>query len=359
LGLITLVRPVNIIVVIFIPFLMLISKQNPKHLLHLFKRKKVLLAGVFAFAIPMAIQPVIWFVQTGDFWVSSYGEESFDFLNPHFSDFLFSYRKGFFVYAPVFFILLSAGLMASFNQKSHPLTLSFFAPFLILVYVLSSWWYWSYGASFGSRVMVDFYPILVLLIVPFFNFSKSWTKWLSIPMVVLFGAISLIQTYQYKNYILSWDDMTAKGYWQVFLKMDKKYEGLLWQIPWREDWSDEEILSTPVLSIEHLQNNIQVFDLEVKRDFPKLAVLVDGDCSYDFGSSEFVIEIRNSEDEIVYYHHQAVFKASGLENFQGSFRLVYYVNPLEIGNYQLKVRLQKTDQIDCENGLIVSVHGMK
>ena len=54
----------------------------------------------------MAIQSVIYKLSTGYFWVYSYGEEGFNFGSPHFIDILFSYKKGLFLYTPIYLIAL-------------------------------------------------------------------------------------------------------------------------------------------------------------------------------------------------------------------------------------------------------------
>lgn len=359
LGMITLVRPVNLIVLAFVPFLILVSKQGRLDFLNILGFKKELLWAALVFVSIVSIQPLVWYFQTNQFLISSYGDESFHFLRPHIFDFLFSYRKGFFVYAPVWFFLFLVGLCFAFRDKQKQLVLSFLAAFVILVYVLSSWWYWSYGASFGSRVMVDFYPILVLISIPFYKNQSTLTKMLSVPVVIAFGALSLIQTYQYKKYILTWDSMDATGYWQVFMKMDQKYEGLLWQIPWREDWSDKEILSIANLSWDALTKDSQIFDFELTRDYSKIAILIDGNCTYDSGTSAFALEIQNAAGELQFYHEQQIFKAKGLENYSGQVRLVYYVQACEEGAYQLKIDFIKSDRTRCNKGISVQLHGLK
>jgi hypothetical protein len=359
LGLIILVRPVNAILVIFIPFLMLISKQDTKSMLRLFSNKKMIFLSLLIFSGVLAIQPWIWYIQTGQLWVSSYGEESFDFLNSHLFDFLFSYRKGFFVYAPMWLFLLLIGSILAVNNKEYRLVLAFNGAFIGLVFVLSSWWYWSYGASFGSRVMIDLYPILALMGVPFFNNRSTLLKLLAVPVFLIFGALSLVQTYQYKKYILTWDDMNSEGYWHVFLKMDKKYEGLLWQIPWREDWSSKLLFEVSDLPMEGLQKEMKWFDFQVDSTYSKIAVLIEGQCGYDLGTTQFVVEIQNAAHELQFYHEQYVFKATGKENYDGPILLAYYINSLAPGLYHLKIGVDLNDETVCPSGVGVAVHGMK
>ena len=65
--------------------------------------------------------------------------------------------------------------------------------------------------------------------------------------------INIIQTYQYKEYILHWIDMDKEKYWQVFLKTDDKYKGLLWKK--KEDSSEYEIIQTLKMGDVNLKAN--------------------------------------------------------------------------------------------------------
>jgi hypothetical protein len=98
------------------------------------------------------------------------------------------------------------------------LTLLFFAFF---TYIVSSWWNWWYGGSFSSRVYVD---ILVLFMLPLAFMidaaRKKLHKILLIAGLFLIIALCQIQTYQYRYYIIHWENMTKEKYWDNFLKLD-------------------------------------------------------------------------------------------------------------------------------------------
>jgi len=104
LGLIILVRPVNGLVLLLIPFTALSSSSLKMGFEYLFRKPLILLSGVGVFFLVLSIQLIIYIIQTGDFWVYSYGEEGFNFHNPQIVNFLFSYRKGLFIYTPVFLL---------------------------------------------------------------------------------------------------------------------------------------------------------------------------------------------------------------------------------------------------------------
>ena len=154
LGIVTLIRPVNAMVVLSIPLLSGSYSMLKNRIAYLFRSPMVLISGILLFLATVFIQLLIYKIQTGNFLVYAYGGEKLNLLKPHLIDFLFSYKKGFFVYSPLAFLALlgSAGLW-----KINRFAFVAWAGFLFLViYVLSSWWMWFYGGSFSSRVMVEY-----------------------------------------------------------------------------------------------------------------------------------------------------------------------------------------------------------
>lgn len=226
LGLIVLIRPVNLLVLLFIPFLAG-SKQNLRDgfILLFTKQKKQLILGIVLIAGIGSIQLLIWYLQTGSFIVYTYQGEGFNFANPAFYSILFSYQKGLFVYTPFLFLTLF-GLGVFIYRKDYYSLLSWLSFFLILTYVLSSWWCWYYGASFGLRAYIDFYSIFIILIA--LLLEKLKTGWRVGVLLISLAAVTVnyIQAYQYRKYILDWVLMDKEKYWEIFLKTDRIYEGL-------------------------------------------------------------------------------------------------------------------------------------
>jgi hypothetical protein len=54
----------------------------------------------------VSLQSIIYYLQSGYFFVYSYGREGFNFLDSHMIDILYSYKKGLFVYTPVTLIAM-------------------------------------------------------------------------------------------------------------------------------------------------------------------------------------------------------------------------------------------------------------
>ena len=220
LGLIALIRPVNLLVVLAIPFLV----GNPSQLLlglkSLVKKPWVLLASILSFFLIASIQFLIYKHSTGNFFVYSYQDEGFNFLNPQISDFLFSYRKGMFVYTPMLFLSISGFVFLFRENRFQFYTLTVF--FLVLVYVFSSWHMWFYGGSFSQRPMIEFYAFFAIpLAIAIQKLRRPNLRKLFIGIIALLIIVSQIQTYQYRRAHIHWSDMTKEKYWDVFMRVDR------------------------------------------------------------------------------------------------------------------------------------------
>lgn len=358
LGLIVLIRPINIIIVTFVPFLLLLAGKKFSDIRLYFSNKKILWFAAFSFTLVVAIQPLIWYLQTGQFIVRSYGDESFNFLNPHFFEFLFSYRKGFFVYAPVFFVLLVLGSIYWIKNKSWKQLASFYVPFTFLIYVLSSWWIWYYGQSYGSRVTIDFYPFFALAAVPFFKKSPVIFRWLIIPIVGFAAYLALVQTYQYKHYILNWDSMHKEAYWTVFLKTDDKYRGHLWLEKWNPNWKKDELLSIDTVTFEQLSAQPLVVDFEIETIYSRVVVVFNGNCSFQNGTNQVLVAIDDSLNNNRYYHEQIVFMSTAKENHSGPFELAYFVRSLDTGKHKLVLLISREEEMNCDQAFDIKVYGL-
>ncbi len=220
LGIIFLIRPANILVVTAVPFL---AGSSEKFIAAI--KEKIsnhdYLPAIIAFLLAFSPQLIINFLQTGSPIIYGYQNEGFYFTDPQILNFLFSYKKGWFVYTPLF-LLLVPGVIYMWRSQTKFSFFSFIFFFSLIVYVFSSWWNWYYGDSFGMRPMVDYYGIFMLIISLFiYNTCRNWIKRLTYVFLVLAIVLNLIQSYQYAKGIIHADSMTKEAYWQVFLDMDK------------------------------------------------------------------------------------------------------------------------------------------
>ena len=214
LGLIVIIRPINVILILLLPFLSggLDSLNSEFKRLTLTQWIKAITIGI----IPVFVQLYLWYLQTGEWVVWSYGDEGFYWSNPQVLEVLFGFRKGWFVYTPIVLIALFALPIIYRKSKVDFLSLTVF--FIVLIYIVSSWWNWYYGSSFGQRSFVDFYAVIAMLLAVLLERVKRKKLQYIIAVIFIFGLVglNLFQSFQYKENIISSWDMTSKKYFATF-----------------------------------------------------------------------------------------------------------------------------------------------
>lgn len=222
-GLIILVRPTNGIVVLFFIFYRFTTIE--KQIL-LFKNSiGQLLIVVLATTLTMFIQLIYWKLTTGLWFIETYTYSTFGYFNnPQFANVLFSYRRGWLLYTP---IMIFAILELFFTPKSNIKTMKWSIGLTLLLqfYLIASWNSWWFGASFGMRTMVDYYPLLVILLAAFlYNYRKFW--FLLLPISIALMGLNIFQEYQHKIGLFHWNGMTKEAYWNVWgeTKFPKNYD---------------------------------------------------------------------------------------------------------------------------------------
>jgi hypothetical protein len=208
------------LIVLILPFLagnLTTLKQGFEKLLN---NKFYLILSFCIFLTIISIQFIYYKIATGQFFVYSYGEEGFNFRNPHIIDILFSYKKGLFLYTPIFLLSFTGGYFLWKSSKFE--FFAFFAFFAFLTYTFSSWWMWYYGGSFSSRVYVEYISLFMILLSISLDKIKSKSIYrLFISLIVMLVIICQIQTYQYRYYDIHWSEMTKEKYWDAFLRIDR------------------------------------------------------------------------------------------------------------------------------------------
>jgi len=220
LGMITLVRPSNIIIAILIPLWGVSSlKEFRERFLFIFKSWQQRAVMILVFLVVISPQIAYWKYVSGDYLFYGYGEEGFFFGDPEFIKGIFSYRKGWLVYTPIM-VFAIAGMVLLWKNRRE-----LFFPVLMYVllhmYIAFSWWCWWYGGGFGQRVMVETYALLA---IPF----AAFTEWIfrrhyAIIVVYLLTAgflsfLNMFQTRQYYYGSIHWDAMSKEAYWDSFLR---------------------------------------------------------------------------------------------------------------------------------------------
>lgn len=215
MGLMVLIRPINGLFALALPLAAADLGQFRSRLPQKGNLHHWLLAAV-VFAAICSIQPFIYWWQTGSPWVWSYGEEGFNFARPEVMNVLF-------VYTPVALLGLVGILYHSRKNAFQALSaLGFLA---IITWVISSWWMWYYGGSFGMRPFLEFMPLFLMGIVWLWDATGRWPRRLLMALLAMLMYVNVVQSYQYQQNILLWDGMTRESYQGSFLRSDRALIG--------------------------------------------------------------------------------------------------------------------------------------
>lgn len=221
LGLITIVRPINIcIVVIPLCWMVYNSDTLKKRLQFINSHWPHLVIAMLVFCSILFIQMSYWHLITGHWIQFSYQGESFNFLRPRLGKGLFSYRKGWFIYTPMV-LLCFTGFIALF-RKNRAFIPALAAFWIIIIYIVFSWRMWYYGGSFGCRALIETMVLSAISLAALMEnilalkFQKLKASFLILVMLII--CLNLFQSYQYSQSIIHWDRMDKVYYWKVFGK---------------------------------------------------------------------------------------------------------------------------------------------
>ncbi len=219
LGVVCLIRPTNGVVVVLIPFLAGDRNHLFRFLQGVLAKKTALLAMILVFLAIVSIQGLLWYLQTGHFFIWSYQDEGFNFGHPEILQVLFSYRKGLFIYTPLVLVSMFGLLPLVLRKRLQFFSIAIFL--VITTYVVASWWNWYYGDGFGLRAFIDYYGVIAILIAILMNFRRS-TAGIILSLLILtpLAALNLIQTWQYTHQVIQPNSMNAAKYHHVFLRTD-------------------------------------------------------------------------------------------------------------------------------------------
>ena len=224
-GLIVLVRPSNGLVLFSVPFIVgglepVVTLMKRNEFFKWFGYGFVLIVGL------LLLQFMMYVLQVGKLMVWSYKNEGFNFLDPELINVLFSFKKGFFIYTPWALLGTLGAVIYLMKEPRKGAWLWFFLG--LSVYVISCWWNWYYGGSFGMRALIEY--------TPFFAFGLAYLMQAGgvlvstgVSALILFACyLNGVQSYQYTKFILHWDNMNKDRYLKVFLETERKYDGIFY-----------------------------------------------------------------------------------------------------------------------------------
>lgn len=220
LGLISLIRPTNIIIILFFLLYGAASgKELAARLSGLLKDHRLLLIMAVTVIIIWLPQMVYWNEMTGHWLWFSYGsDERFFFGDPAIVKGLFSWRKGLFIYTPLM-IISFAGIIALWIRRSpHALAVTAFVP--LNIYIIFSWWCWWYGGGFGQRAFIDSYALMAVAAAALLSMAmtagRRFFRVSVMTAFLLFSALGIVNNIQYYHGAIHWDSMTREAWFDSF-----------------------------------------------------------------------------------------------------------------------------------------------
>ena len=222
LGLIVLIRPINVMVLLAIP--LVINERLGGFLTRLFTQRSTFLAALASIAV-FSVQPLLWYAQTGTFYAYGYRGEGFHWTRPEVIKVLFGFRRGLFLWTPMMLLPALCVLLLWRTDRLRSATAMLY--WSVSTYIISSWWIWYYGGGYASRVHIDHYPILVL---PMVLVVSNWSglRW-TLARIFLAAtiALNLAQLWQYNNGFLHHESMDRAKYAYAFLRFDEDHRNKL------------------------------------------------------------------------------------------------------------------------------------
>ncbi|NCD42617.1 MAG: hypothetical protein EOL88_11050 [Bacteroidia bacterium] len=232
-GIIILIRPSNVIIIALFG-LMNITRWSDlrERVLFLFKKYRQVLIMILAAFIVWIPQFLYWHAVTGQVFYNSYGGDvGFFWTDPEIFNILFSYRKGWLLYTPMM-ILALIGLIPLYKKNRGLFWSSLFIT-IATIYIFSSWCFWWFGGSFGSRPFIDYYAIFAIPMAACIEYimklrKKIWHRAILVLVSILL-LFNIFQIIQYRRALIHYVSMTKEAYWGVFLKLKHppKYESML------------------------------------------------------------------------------------------------------------------------------------
>jgi hypothetical protein len=221
LGLMALARPTEAVIAV-IPALWGIGsvydlKQKFRRMFG--KDFKYLMIVVATGLVVVFPQFLYWKWVSGHWIYMSYNnpQEGLDLTHPHTFNFLFSFRKGWYIYTPLM-LLATLGFAALWKYR-RDFFWPYFVFFLVNLYIISSWTTWWYAFSFSQRAVLQSYPIMAIALGYGLRYARRNSPVLRhalIGLCFLLVGLNLFQSWQFKAGILHGERMTAAYYWKIF-----------------------------------------------------------------------------------------------------------------------------------------------
>lgn len=215
-GLAALTRPTDAVSVL-IP---LLWGEGPRAVIRHGRQFLMVVCVMVLIGLP---QLLYWFSATGMLFYDSYGNagEGLDVLKPHTAAFLFSFRKGWWLYSPIMLVATIGIALLRDRWRMSFWAVSVF--FIVNLWLVSSWTCWWYADSFGSRAMTGSYPVMALPLAAVVAWAME-TRTRRAPVLASLGVLcgfSLFQYWQFTRGIIHPQRMTRPAYFAVLGRVSR------------------------------------------------------------------------------------------------------------------------------------------
>ncbi|MDY0076230.1 MAG: hypothetical protein RBR87_03055 [Bacteroidales bacterium] len=255
LGLIIVSRPSDIVAVLIPIFWNVYDKASLKAKIQLIKTHYKQLMLLILFTVLAGLPQMFYFYKyTGQLVYSTYTDPQsrLDFSNPRFAWALFSFRKGWLIYAPLMaFALLG---FVPLWKKHKAVTLPILLHFLLNLLLIASF---TSLVSYGWRAFIQSYALLALPLAAFIQLllQRKWiVKGLALLLLLFFIWLSAIQGWQIMMGTINSSRMTKAYYLKIFGKVKISAE-------------DKKLLRMDQYLDDAVQNRIPDTNLYISKPF--------------------------------------------------------------------------------------------
>lgn len=162
----------------------------------IFDKFKSLSVLTFGFLVIFSIQLITWTILYGSPLINAYaGVGFFSWSSPSIFQVLFSTNHGLFLWHPI--LLIAALGLFQFQSLDRKLSVLLAFGFLMQIYLIGAWCEWYQGDSFGGRMFIASFPVLIIGLSGSLSWaiSKGFSKvaWAVGLILIGWNALFLIQ----------------------------------------------------------------------------------------------------------------------------------------------------------------------
>jgi len=224
IALIGLIRPTNLIVVLFPIYYLIKAHRGFRSLYNwILANCKNIIMIITPCMMLIVMQAYQWKIMTGKWLLNSYANTDKGFIylkNPKVLDVLFGADNSIFPYTPLLFLcLLTMFILVKSKRSVIIISLVIFCTHC---YLCASWWKWTFAGAFAYRPIVDILPILFTPLGMFLGkLSAHRHPWVSkffafLCFILAYYSFGLILQYEYPWEAPNW---TYENLWKEVVEV--------------------------------------------------------------------------------------------------------------------------------------------